>query len=216
MTAERSALVVEDDARTADLMSTILRLSGFTRVETSGTAREAEAHIREVTPDLILVDLRLPDLDGVALIRDARQAAFRNPILVVTSVTSDEQVLAALGAGANGYLFKEDLDVRLGNALRELADGGLPLSPGAAQVVLRQIRPERAHGCRRPHLTSREAAVLEHLATGASYAEIGRELEVQLNTVRTHIRSLYDKLGVENRAEAVNLAWNLSILRRED
>jgi len=215
MTAERSALVVEDDARTADLVSTILRLGGFTRVETSGTAREAEAHIREVTPDLVLVDLRLPDLDGVALIREARDAEFRNPILVITSVTSDEQVLAALGAGANGYLFKEDLDVRLGSALRELADGGLPLSAGAAQVVLRQIRPERAYG-HRPHLTSREAAVLEHLATGASYAEIGRELEVGLNTVRTHIRSLYEKLGVENRAEAVNLAWNLSILRRED
>jgi DNA-binding NarL/FixJ family response regulator len=215
MTTERSALVVEDDARMAALVSTILRLGGFTRVEISGTAREAETRIREVTPDLVLVDLRLPDLDGVALIREARHAAFRNPILVITSVTSDEQVLAALGAGANGYLFKEDLDVRLGNALRELADGGLPLSPGAAQVVLRQIRPERAHG-HRPHLTSREAAVLEHLATGASYAEIGRELEVGINTVRTHIRSLYEKLGVENRAEAVNLAWNLSILRRAD
>ena len=140
-----------------------------------------------------------------------RTAAFREPILVLTSATSDARVLEALRAGADGYLFKEDLDTGLAVALRDLSRGGMPLSPGAAKAVLAQLRSDRRADA--PTISSRELSVLELLATGASYAEIARMLGVALNTVRTHVRSLYEKMGVENRAEAVNLAWNSGLLR---
>jgi len=120
MIGGQSMLVVEDDSRTAAFVSSILRLAGFTCVEIDATTHEAEHHIRAPSPDFILVDLGLPELDGADFIRSARRSAFLNPILVIASATSDEDVPAALRAGADGYLFKEDLDVRLTAALREL------------------------------------------------------------------------------------------------
>ena len=162
------------------------------------------------------MDLGLPDRDGADLIRAARAAAFLRPILVLTSATGDKQILDALRAGADGYLFKDDLDVRLAGALRELATGGTPLSPGAAAAVVRKLREGSGAtaGPVIPRLTPKEASVLGLLAGGGGYAEIARELKIEVNTVRTHIRSLYEKLGVENRAEAVNLGWTLGLLHR--
>jgi DNA-binding NarL/FixJ family response regulator len=165
----------------------------------------------------MLVDLGLPDRDGVALIQSVRAAGFGGPIVVLTSATGPERILAAVRAGADGYIFKEDLDANLVPALRHLATGGTPFSRAAARVVLDQLRHGPtlpAAGPALPALTGREREVLQLLSTGASYAEIGRDLGIRVNTVRTYIRSLYEKCGVVNRAEAVNLAWNLGLLGR--
>lgn len=214
MTTDRPRLLlVEDDARMAEAICAVLVAAGYTRTEVAATARSAEARLRRSPPDLVLVDLGLPDRDGAELIRAARAVGFQKPIMVLTSATSDERVLEALRAGADGYLFKDDIEVRLALALGDLVKGGAPLSPGAARAVLRQLgfQPRKLVV---PALTPKEAAVLELLATGGSYAEIAAQLGIELNTIRTHIRSIYNKLGVENRAEAVNLAWNLGLLHR--
>lgn len=206
-------LLVEDDGRIAEAIRAVLAMAGYTQVAVAGTAATAETEVRRNPPDLVLVDLGLPDRDGAELIRALRAAEYRRPILVLTSATGDDRVLAALRAGADGYLFKDDVEARLAIALRDLAQGGAPLSPGAARAVLRQL----GLGQRNlviPSLTARETGVLELLATGGGYAEIAGDLGVELNTVRTHVRSIYEKLGVENRAEAVNLAWNLGLLNR--
>ncbi len=204
-------LLVEDDRRVSDAICAILTGAGYSHLEVAATAGAAERRVRVARPDLILVDLGLPDRDGADLILALRTAAFREPILVLTSATSDARILGALRAGADGYLFKDDLDVALAVALRDLGRGGMPLSPGAAKAVLAQLRGGRRADA--PMISSRELSVLELLATGASYAEIARVLGVALNTVRTHVRSLYEKMGVENRAEAVNLAWTSGLLR---
>jgi DNA-binding NarL/FixJ family response regulator len=210
-------LVVEDDSRMANIIRVVLDEAGFTALEVAHTARNAEARMRTFAPDMLLVDLGLPDKDGAELIRTVRACSFQGRILVLTSAIAPERILAALRAGADGYLFKDDLDARLAGSLFELANGESPLSGGAAAVVLRELRfgaGPPSHDAAAPVLTAREASVLELLATGFSYAEIARELAVGLNTVRTHIRSLYDKLAVENRAEAVNLGWNVGLLRQ--
>lgn len=213
MTDRPRVLLVEDETRTAEVICAVLNSAGYTELDVATTAARAEASIRASPPDLILVDLGLPDRDGTELIRAVRSAGFRKPVVVLTSAMSDERVLESLRAGADGYLFKDDIEVRLAVALADLAKGGAPLSPGAARAVLRRLGFEQRQLVV-PALTPKEAAVLEILATGGSYASIAADLSVGLNTVRTHIRSIYEKLGVENRAEAVNLAWNLGLLRR--
>jgi DNA-binding NarL/FixJ family response regulator len=209
-------LVVEDDPDIAAAVSLILTSAGVSALEVAGSAEQADARIRRSAPDLLLLDLGLPDRDGVELIRLLRSRAFRAPILVLTSATAPDRILAALRGGADGYLFKEDLDRKLASSLEDLAAGGAPLSHGAAKVVLDDVRrasPRAGEAMVRPSLTPRESAVLELISTGASYPEIGRDLGIEINTVRTHVRSLYDKMGVENRAEAVNLGWTLGFLR---
>jgi DNA-binding NarL/FixJ family response regulator len=216
MNAGPRILVVEDDPSISAVIGLRLRGAGISALETSATAREAEARVRRATPDLLLVDLGLPDRDGVDLIRGLRASGVGAPILVLTSATGADRILSALRAGADGYLFKEDLDAKLAASVRDLAAGGTPLSHAAAKALLgdlRQRSPAPSNDGRAPALTPRESAVLELLSTGASYAEIGRDLRIEVNTVRTHIRSLYDKLGVENRAEAVNLGWSQGLLR---
>ena len=213
MTDRPRVLLVEDEPRTAEVICAVLNSAGYTELDVAASAARAEAVVRTTPPDLILVDLGLPDRDGTELIRALRSAGFQKPVVVLTSAMSDDRVLAALRAGADGYLFKDDIEVRLAIALADLANGGAALSPGAARVVLRRLGFEQRELVV-PVLTPKETAVLKLLATGGSYAEIAGDLGIELNTVRTHIRSIYEKLGVENRAEAVNLAWNLGLLHR--
>jgi DNA-binding NarL/FixJ family response regulator len=210
-------LLVEDDRPTAEAIQLVLRAAGFTAVSALATAGAAEREIAALRPDILIVDLGLPDGDGVELIAAVRAGGFAGRVLVLTSATAAERILAALDAGADGYLFKDEIDVRLAASLRDLARGGAPLSSQAARVVLEHLGLGRPAGggapLLTPQLTPKERAVLELLATGGGYGAIAAELGIQLNTVRSHIRSLYNKLGVENRAEAVNLAWNSGLLR---
>ena len=215
MGARGRVLVVEDDPRVAAIIRAILAKEDFASVELARTAADAESCLRTRSHELVLVDLGLPDRDGVALIGCLRaDVRFAGAILVLTSTTAPERVLAALEAGASGYLFKEDMTQRLASSLREVASGCLPLSQGAAQAVLGRLRhsPRTRAAAPMPALTPRERDVLMLLSTGAKYAEIGSELGIGTNTVRSHIRSLYDKCGVQNGAEAVSLAWSLGLL----
>ncbi len=146
---------------------------------------------QQAAADLLLVDAGARAGNQGALIRALRAGGFSGRIVFVTSGARPDEILAAL---------REGLD----------AGGGALAAQASRPAVARPdvARPALA----RPSLTPREGEVLELLSTGASYAEIGRELGIRTNTVRTHIRSLYDKLGVENRAEAINLAWSLGLM----
>lgn len=211
MTPGLQVLVVEDEHRTGQAIEAVLRAAGYTRVTVVASAQGLRARLDRSVPDLVLLDLRLPDGDGAELIPAIHARAPRARVVVLTSATSADRLLAALQAGADGYLYKDDLDRHLVLAIGDALNGGTPLSAAAAKLVIQHL-PFDADRAAAPRLTPKEAAVLELLAIGHGYREIARELGVELNTVRTHIRSLYQKIGVENRAEAVNLGWRLGLL----
>jgi DNA-binding NarL/FixJ family response regulator len=208
---EEHVLLVEDDVTMAETLQHMLSACGYGDVVIAHSCREARRSLSMATPRFVLLDLGLPDGDGVEFLRSIRRGRLSSPILVLTSATSPDRILAALRAGADGYLFKDDIDLRLAGALHDLLGGGTPLSSSAARILLEKLG-HRAPASNAPRLSRQEHRVLDGLSTGASYAEIGRSLGIELNTVRTHVRALYEKLGVENRAEAVNLGWSLGLL----
>lgn len=215
MTRRHRVLVVEDERQIAQTIIALLSAAGFMSVTVAGTVRDTRVCLDGVTPDLVLLALRLPDGNGIDLIPTIHARAPQAQILALTSVTTSDWILAALRAGAAGCLYKDDLDIHLAHAIQDLLEGGTPLSARAAKIVLQQLQLDRSRIIV-PRLTPKELAVLELLAIGHSYSGIAGELAVKPNTIRTHIRSLYDKLGVTNRAEAINLGWRLRLLREPE
>lgn len=215
-------LFVDDDVRLHRIVPLVaaghpLR---FTCVSTSA---DALARMRVDPPDLALVDLGLPDLDGVELIE---QLVTRMPglaIVVLSVATTEARIVAALTAGACGYIVKEDLGTRLLGALEDALRGGVPMSTVAARVVLERVRrarrgvtlpsrPAEEAGECASALSLREREVVEHLGRGLTYSQVGQVLGVTINTVRTHVRAVYDKLGAGSRTEAIQTAVRQGIV----
>jgi len=180
----------------------------------AATLAEARALLRAAPADMLLLDLGLPDGSGIELLRALAAMRPELPTLVLTIFDDDEHLFEALRAGAQGYLLKDELVDRLPAALDELRDGGAPMSFAIARRVLRSFAEpaEPAEPLERM-LSAREREVVELLAVGATYHEIARALSISANTVRTHIRSLYEKLHVASRTEAAMKATRLGLVR---
>lgn len=212
MSSAKKVLLIEDDPRLRAVA--LASLSGRGLLVTAvGNARDALVRLGEVSPDVAVVDLGLPDLDGIELIGMLRERRPELPIVVLTVATSEARILAAIKAGAAGYLFKEDLDRRLASAIVDAFEGGSPMSPAVAQLVLRKIRtPEAPEVADNSVLTTRERAVLDGIARGFTYDEVGARLDISINTVRSHVRSVYDKLDASTKAEAIMTALRRGLL----
>ncbi len=215
--ARRRLLVVEDDARLGGALAQLLAASSFdAEIAQSGAA--AERLLSRAEFDAALVDLGLPDLDGVELIGRIHAQRPDLPVLVISVVSLEARILAALRAGACGYLYKEDLGTRLVPAVEEALEGGAPLSRDVARKLVEHVRRGEDGAAsddpRATALTDRERAVLEALATGDRYEDVARSLEMSVNTVRSHVRSIYDKLDVTSKTEAVVVAKRLGLLSR--
>lgn len=201
-------LVVEDNAQMREALTTVL--GERFDVDAVALARTALARSREYA--IALVDLGLPDLDGVQLVA-ALRARSTMPILVLTIEDATERVLAALSAGASGYLLKDRLAIELLSSIDAALDGESPLSPRAARHVVASL-----HGSQPPpaldlDLTASERRVLEALARGLTYDQIGLMLDISVNTVRSRVRTLYDKLDVASRTEAVVVAAQRGLIQ---
>jgi DNA-binding NarL/FixJ family response regulator len=209
-------LVVEDDRRLGAVLERLLGSSEIEAVIAPSGKRALELVARS-TFDLVLVDLGLPDLDGVDLITQVVARCPRTPVLVLTIVSAEERIFAALRAGACGYLYKEDLGSRLLPAIDEALGGGTPMSPDVTRLLVEHVRRGGAstgqeHDRRADILSERERAVLERFASGERYEDVARALDVSVNTVRSHVRSIYDKLDVCSKTEAVVVATRLGLL----
>lgn len=171
---------------------------------TAATGAEAAALVARVDPDVMLLDLELPELDGVGVLRRLAAEGARVRVIVFTVFDTDERIIAAVEAGAPGYLLKGAPRGELFAAVRTVAAGGSLLAPVASSAVLRRVRGEAPTGG--PSLTPREREVLQALARGLGNKQIAAQLGVSERTVKFHVSSLFEKLGAGNRTEAVTIA----------
>jgi DNA-binding NarL/FixJ family response regulator len=177
---------------------------GFEVVGAAATGAEAVALVARADPDVMLLDLELPELDGVGVLRRLTVERARARVIVFTVFDTDERIIAAVEAGAAGYLLKGAPRGELFAAVRTVAAGGSLLAPVASAAVLRRVRGETPAGG--PSLTPREREVLEALALGLGNKQIAARLGVSERTVKFHVSSLFAKLGAGNRTEAVTIA----------
>jgi DNA-binding NarL/FixJ family response regulator len=176
----------------------------FQVVGTAATGPEAVALVAREDPDVLLLDLELPELDGVGVLRRLTAEGGRVRVIAFTVFDTDERIIGAVEAGAAGYLLKGAPRAELFAAVRTVAAGGSLLAAVASSAVLRRVRGQApAAG---PTLTPRERAVLDALALGLGNKQIAVRLGVSERTVKFHVSSLFAKLGAGNRTEAVTLA----------
>jgi DNA-binding NarL/FixJ family response regulator len=211
-----SVLLVEDDALTrARLARAIAEHPELELAGEAGSCREARARLASSVPEVLLVDLGLPDGSGVDLIREVKERAATTEAMVITIFGDERHVVAAIEAGATGYVLKDGSNEYIGESILELLNGGSPISPAIARHLLRRFRdaPAPHPAADVPTLTEREHEVLELLVKGFTFAETGNLLDISAHTVTTHVKHIYEKLGVRSRAEAVYEALQLGIVK---
>ncbi|HUP93078.1 MAG TPA: response regulator transcription factor [Solimonas sp.] len=216
-----SVFVVEDDVPTRErLARAVEKNPGFRLAGSAGTCADARRQLARGAPAVLLVDLGLPDGDGAELIAEMHAAHPATLSMVITVFGDEAHVVHALEAGASGYLLKDASIVEIGRAIADLLAGGSPISPAVARHVLNRFM--RATPVRKPatpavlaeHLTEREIGVLELVAKGYAYGEVGATLGLSVNTIAFHIKQIYRKLAVHSRGEAVFEATQLGLLNR--
>ena len=203
-------LVVDDHPVVRDgLSSMFARDSEFEVVGEAGDGAEAVRLAQQVRPDVILMDLRMPGMDGVTAITELARKGVAARVLVLTTYDTDSHVLPAIEAGATGYLLKDAPRSELLRAVRAAAHGEAVLSPAVAARLMSRVRSPGAGP-----LSQRELEVLELVASGATNREAAAALFLTEATVKTHLLNIYAKLGVRDRAAAVAEAFNRGLLTR--
>lgn len=196
--------IVEDDAK---LRETLVRYfagqSGFRCVQAYPDAESALADIPGKLPDVVLMDINLPGISGIECVPLLRQAAPMLKIIMLTVFEESERVFTALSAGAFGYLVKSSRPAKILEAIREVYDGGSPMSGHIARLVVKSFHRQAAVRAETDILTPRELEVLQGLSRGLPYKQIASELGISLSTVRTYIQRIYEKLHVHSQTEAV-------------
>jgi DNA-binding NarL/FixJ family response regulator len=198
-----------------------LMLSGEPDIEVvalAGTGHEAVSQAARVAPDVVLMDIRMPELDGLEATQRILAANRSARVLVLTTFNLDEYVYQALRAGASGFVLKDDPPESLIAAVRTVAGGEALLSPTVTQAVIRQFA--RLHRQPPPEavasLTSREVEVFRLITEGLSNAEIGEALFISDTTVKTHVTRLLFKLQLRDRAQAIVLAYRTGLFEQPD
>ncbi|MFJ2861430.1 response regulator [Kitasatospora sp. NPDC087314] len=201
-------LLVDDHPVVRDgLRGMFTAAPGFEVVGEAGDGAEALVLVAALRPDVVLMDLRMPRMDGVTAIREMAERGLPGRVLVLTTYDTDADVLPAVRAGATGYLLKDAAREELFHAVREAARGASVIAPTVAAKLLGQVRAPA-----REPLSPRELEVLELVASGATNREAAARLFISEATVKTHLIHVYAKLDVKDRASAVAAAYNLGLL----
>jgi DNA-binding NarL/FixJ family response regulator len=212
-----SVAIVEDDAVLSGRYRELIASAPDMRLEWAASgAVEALRLLETSAADVLLVDLGLPDGSGLEVIRRTKARHPECEVMVVSAFGDEEHVVAAIAAGASGYLLKDALAEPFLGTIRELHGGGSPISPSIARIILNYARnpgappqPGLPGEC---ELAEREQEILSLVAKGFNFQEIGRLLGISNNTVKTHIYRIYRKLSVHSRGEAVFEAKRLGLL----
>src|SRR6266480_2993387 len=204
---ERICILIADDHSVVreGLVSLVKRKSDMTVVAEASNGREAVDLWKEHRPDVTLLDLRMPELDGVGAIKEIREFDDGAHIIVLTTFDGDEDIYRAIKAGAKGYLLKDTAREALMESIRRVHAGETCIPPALAAKLADRVSGEA--------LSAREIEVLQRIAAGKSNKEIGAELFISEGTVKTHVKSIFSKLDVVSRTEAVATATRRGLIQ---
>jgi DNA-binding NarL/FixJ family response regulator len=207
----RVLLVDDDNLMRAGLKAVLSSDPGIEVVAEAGDGRAAVARAREWTVDVVLMDVRMPDLDGIAATREVLAVRPEARVVILTTFEQDDYIFGALNAGASGFLLKRTAPEDLLAAIHIVSAGDSLLSPSVTRTVIDQMArrpvPDNASSDLLEELTPREREVLEKLALGLSNAEIAATLVVEESTVKTHVKRILMKLDLRDRVQAVIFAY---------
>jgi DNA-binding NarL/FixJ family response regulator len=212
----RIVLVDDDDLMRAGLRSV---LSSDETIEVAGEAgdgREAVDRVRRLNPDLVLMDIRMPNVDGISATRDVLSAFPDVKVVVLTTFEQDDYIFDALSAGASGFLLKRTKPEELIAAIHTVAEGDSLLSPSVTRRVIDRmaVNPAAVRASERlDALTPRELEVLELVGRGLSNREIAESFVIEESTVKTHVKRILMKLGLRDRVQAVIFAYETGLIR---
>jgi DNA-binding NarL/FixJ family response regulator len=212
----RVLLVDDDDLMRAGLKSVLSSDETIEVVGEAGDGRVALSLIRDLRPDLVLMDIRMPELDGITATREVLAAEPDLKVVVLTTFEQDDYIFEALSAGASGFLLKRTKPEELIAAIHTVAAGDSLLSPSVTRRVIDRMATQPspiASSQRLDALTPREHEVLELVARGLSNREIAEALFIEESTVKTHVKRVLMKLGLRDRVQAVILAYEMGVIR---
>jgi len=199
-----SVSIVDDEKMLCKSIATFLDGSaGFRCLSIYGSAEAALKHLPLDRPDVVLMDINMAGMDGIECAKQLKILAPQIQIMMLTVYEDTERIFKALAAGATGYLLKRLEPDELLQAVRDVHAGGSPMSNSIARKVVASFQQVDATGKKPNLLSSREQAVLDCLAQGLAYKQIGDQLGISINTIRSHLRHIYEKLHVQSRTEAV-------------
>lgn len=211
-----TVLIVDDAELFRSALATAVNDAGFDVVGTAADAMSAIRLVREHRPDLVLLDVLMPGMSGLEVVSTIIEDSPKTAVVLLTSSESSEDMLAAVKAGARGYLTKDTPLDRLVASLREVEAGGAATSPAMEaklfEIVAQLLRTRDVVASRPPSLTGREIEILREVAEGLTSREIADKLYISENTVKNHIRNVLDKTGLGSRHDAVLFAIRLGII----
>ncbi|WP_420147359.1 response regulator [Spirosoma sp.] len=198
-------LIYEDNAPLREALSTLVNdADECMLVGAFGDCLRANDQTYQLQPDVVLMDIDLPGRDGIQAVMSLRREFPAVEVLMLTVFDDDDRVFRALCAGASGYLLKQTPPDQLIEAIQSVYAGGAPMSPSIARKVIQTFPSRSTQSADLDQLTGRESQVLHYLAQGMSYKLVAAELGVGIETVRTHIKRIYEKLHVHSVVEAVS------------
>ncbi|HTV41751.1 MAG TPA: response regulator transcription factor [Candidatus Sulfotelmatobacter sp.] len=196
--------IVEDDHRVRESLSVLINGTENIRcISAHSSGEEALEDIIYKKPDVVLMDINLPGMSGIDCVRKLKAASPKTQILMLTMYEDDEKVFQSLVAGASGYLVKRTSPSELLNAIQEVHSGASPMSGKVARTVVEYFHKQQSTAPHQESLSRREEEILRLLAKGYRYKEIADALAISFETVRSHLKNIYDKLHVRSRTEAV-------------
>ena len=169
-------------------------------------AETVETDVKSLQPDVVLMDIDMPAVSGVEAVKRIRSILPNLPVIMLTVFDDNENIFNAICAGASGYILKRYASVEIPSAIRNVLSGGAPMTGSIARKVLQMIPVAKSTEQEKSDLSEREKEILQHLVQGFSYKMIAADLNISLDTVRFHIKKIYDKLHVHSATEAVSKA----------
>jgi len=209
---QKTVIVFEDNKVLRESIGLLLDGSDdFLRLASFDNALDVVDNVKQYNPDVIIMDIDLPGMTGIEAVKKIRQFNTSTNIIMLTVFEESATVLSAICAGASGYLLKKHLTDRLISSMHEVLDGGAPMSPGIAKLVIASMQAPAADS-NKYDLSAREKEILGALSQGSSYKIIAEKFFISLDTVRTHLKNIYRKLQVHSQTEAVAKAINERIV----